>query len=152
MAHRKYLIYAQIAELENKPNLAKLFRAAAESEFFHSESFFAAAGHISNSYSNLKESIELEKNESNILYPELLKRSKELESIKSVNAYKCALSAEKVHFRLFSEAIKYLENNEDIENINYYTCTRCGFTHAGESAPARCPACGTDMFKFREVQ
>ena len=32
-----------------------------------------------------------------------------------------------------------------------FTCTVCGYTHEGESAPAKCPQCGASSDKFKEA-
>ncbi len=45
MAHTRYLIFAEIAEREGYPNVARLFKAIARSELIHAK----------NHYNNLKE-------------------------------------------------------------------------------------------------
>jgi len=32
-----------------------------------------------------------------------------------------------------------------------WRCTVCGYVHEGPTPPARCPVCGADKSKFKEV-
>jgi len=80
------------------------------------------------------------------LYPNFLKSAENNKPAE--NAIKCALEAEKIHNKLFQNALKSLKDNKDIPIEKYYTCSRCGYTYNGAQPPNRCPACGTDRFKF----
>jgi rubrerythrin len=44
MAHMRYIIFAEQAEREGYPNIAKLFRAIAHAEFVHAKNHFTALG------------------------------------------------------------------------------------------------------------
>ena len=57
-ANRKYLAFAKQAEKEGYPQVAKLFRAAAEAETVHAHAHLRAAGGIKTTAENLKSAIE----------------------------------------------------------------------------------------------
>ncbi|MBP7651775.1 metallophosphoesterase [Candidatus Dependentiae bacterium] len=149
-AFRKYLLYSEIAENEGFHGISKLFKAAASSEFYHSKNMFIAAGRYSNTLQNLAESIKTEKSEAEIIYPSNINLTEKEKSLTAVTSYKNALDAEKVHFKLFNEAAEQLKKGNDIPLQKYFICSRCGYMTYGDKQPARCPACGADMFKFIE--
>ena len=57
-ANRKYLAYAQVADKEGKPQIAKLFRAAAAAETIHAHAHLRNAGKIGDTAANLKDALE----------------------------------------------------------------------------------------------
>jgi len=150
-AYRTYQLYAEVAANEGRTGLAKLFRAAAESEFHHSRNMFIASDRLGASLRNLEAAIQREREEVETLYPAALANAAKPRTRRAENAFGCALQAEKVHHRLFREALETLRAGQDIPVKRYFTCARCGYTHAGEHAPVICPACGADRFRFSEV-
>lgn len=150
-AYRKYQLFAEIAATEGYAHIAKLFRAASESEFHHSRNMFIASDQKRSTRANLEAAVDRERDEVEQIYPRFLQTAQSMSSLRATNAYECAHIAEKTHLRLFGEAIAALQKGEDLAARKYFTCTRCGFTHAGDHPPALCPACGTDRFKFTEV-
>lgn len=52
-ANRRYLAFAARAEADGKPNLAKLFRVAAEGETVHALNHLAAMGGVKTTEENL---------------------------------------------------------------------------------------------------
>ncbi|MDD4614807.1 MAG: rubrerythrin family protein, partial [Caldisericia bacterium] len=57
-ANRKYLAYANKADLEGYPFVAKLFRATAEAETLHAMNHFKNMGAIKSTQENLQDAIE----------------------------------------------------------------------------------------------
>lgn len=152
-AHRKYLLFSLSAEKQGLPGIAKLFKAAAESEFIHAKNMAIAADMIRNTKADLQAALSREKEEIEKLYPDFIDRAVHTLVTKCAdNAFSTALTAEKIHHKLFSRALDALQAGNDIPVDTYHTCARCGYTHHGDKPPARCPGCGTDMFKFTEVQ
>ncbi len=151
MAHRRYLLYAGQAEAEGYPGVAKLFRAAADSEFHHSRAVFLAAGSLGRTLANVEESIRREEEEWTVDYPKRSGEASPFPSERAKNVYDCAAMAEKAHYGLFKKARGALAAGADIPLKRYFTCTRCGYTHEGDNAPSICPACGTDHFRCVEV-
>ena len=58
-ANRKYLAFAQKAEEEGKPQVAKLFRAAAEAETVHAHAHLRVMGGIKSTEENLEAAIRV---------------------------------------------------------------------------------------------
>ncbi|MGB9659673.1 MAG: rubrerythrin family protein, partial [Nitrososphaerales archaeon] len=96
-AHMKYLIFADKAEEEGYPNVAKLFRAIAYAEKVHATNHLDALGNIKGSSENLQVAIDGENFEVNDMYP-AYKAVAELEGEKiAQRSFYWALQAEKVH-------------------------------------------------------
>lgn len=71
-ANRRYLAFAQQAEKEGYPQVAKLFRAAAEAETVHAHAHLRALKGVRSTAENLKEAIRGETHEFNIMYPAMI--------------------------------------------------------------------------------
>jgi rubrerythrin len=74
-ANRKYLAFAKKAEQEGYPNVARLFRTAAEAETIHAYGHLAAMDGIKSTAENLKAAIAGETYEHTQMYPPMLKQA-----------------------------------------------------------------------------
>ena len=151
MAYVRYRLFAEDAERDGKPHLAKLFLAAADSEFYHARNFFYAMGDFKPPYEAILDSINNESDEVNEVYVKGENISKKHKSGLAAYAFNDARMAETVHLRLFNEAKKSLEVSEDIPNAEYYTCSSCGYTVGKAKSKVRCPVCGAPADKIYEV-
>ena len=75
-ANRKYLAYAAKADQEGYPQVARLFRAAAEAETVHAHSHLRALKAIGGTKENLQDAINGETHEFNSMYPEMIAAAK----------------------------------------------------------------------------
>ncbi|MFZ5643069.1 MAG: rubrerythrin family protein [Bacillota bacterium] len=146
-ANRKYLAFAQKAEEEGYPAVAKLFRAASEAEAIHAYSELRALGAIKSTAENLQAAIEGETYEFTNMYPGFIKEAEEEGATQAKRAFSLASDAEKVHADLYKKALELLESKPDTE---YYLCTVCGYIHENE-APDKCPVCGAGSKAFKNV-
>jgi rubrerythrin len=151
-AHMKYLIFADKAEKEKKPHIARMFRAIAYAEQVHATGHFKVLGGIGDTIQNLKTGIDGETFEITEMYPvynEDAKFQGEKEAEKTTHY---ALEAEKIHAEMYKKAKKAAEAGEDIEIGTVSICPICGYTHEGE-LPDFCPVCGVkkDLFKKFEA-
>ena len=121
-ANRKYLAYAQVADKEGKPQIAKLFRAAAAAETIHAHAHLRNAGKIGDTAANLKDALEGETYEYTKMYPGMIKDAKEEGNEKVAKYFGFACSVEEVHANLYKKAI------EDAQAFkgDYYICPVCG--------------------------
>ena len=71
-ANRKYLAFAKKADEEGKPQVAKLFRAAAAAETVHAHAHLRVMGGIQGTAENLEAAIEGEGHEYKTMYPDFL--------------------------------------------------------------------------------
>ncbi|ASJ07310.1 rubrerythrin family protein [Thermococcus pacificus] len=147
MAHMKYLIFAEQAEREGYPNIAKLFRAIAHAEFVHAKNHFIALGNLDKTPENLQAGIDGETFEVEEMYP-VYKNTAEFQGEKdAVRTTHYALEAEKIHAELYKKAKEKAESGEDIEIKRVYICPVCGYT-AVDEVPEYCPVCGAPRDKF----
>ena len=71
-ANRRYLAFARKAEEDGFPQIAKLFRAAAEAETVHAFNHLRVMGEIKATMDNLNDAISGETFEFKKMYPEYL--------------------------------------------------------------------------------
>ena len=96
-AHMKYLIFADVAEKEGFPNIAKLFRAIAFAELVHARNYFKALGNVKDTVENLQIAIDGETFEVEEMYP-AYKAVAELQGKnEAVRSTHYALEAERIH-------------------------------------------------------
>ncbi len=148
-ANRKYLAFARQAEKEGLPQIARLFRAAAEAETIHAHYHLGNMGGIGDTKKNLQEALGGETYEFTSMYPPMLEQAK-AENHKSKTAFNYALEAEKVHARLFKQALDAMNGGKDLSNMDVYVCPVCGDVEFGEP-PEKCPICGAPKAKYQKV-
>ncbi len=147
-AHMRYLIFADVAEREGKPNIARLFRAIAYAEQVHAQNHYRELGMIRGSADNLTVAIDGETYEVEEMYP-AYKAVAELQGEKgAVRSTHYALEAERIHAQMYKGAQEASQAGKDIQLKTVYICPICGYTVEGE-APARCPVCQAPREKFR---
>ena len=147
-ANRKYLAFAKQAEMEKLPQVAKLFRAAAEAETIHAHTHLRNLGMIKSTAENLKEAIAGETYEFTEMYPGFISEAKtENQSAAIVKGMQLANDAEKVHASLYQKALDTLVNPVDVD---YYLCSVCGHIAEG-GAPDQCPICGAKAVAYKKV-
>ncbi len=142
-ANRKYLAYASKAEKDGKKNAAKLFKAAADAETLHAMKEFELAGKVGTTEDNIKAGIAGETYEYKEMYPEFIKDAEAEDNKAAVMAFTFAMKAEEVHARLYEDALKNLDREEE---VFYYLCPVCG--NIEKSQPDKCVICGVPGTKF----
>ena len=150
-ASRRYLFFAEKAESEGHPQIARLFRAAAEAETVHARNHLKAMGGIGGTKDNLKEAISGENYEFTQMYPAFIEQAKSENNEKAEITFSYANKVEKIHHDLYQKALQALEAEQEPKAEPYFVCPVCGYTVAGE-APERCPICGTPGSKFKRVE
>ena len=143
-----YLIFAEAAEREGKPNIARLFRAIAYAEQVHAANHLGELGGIGKTPENLAEAIAGETFEMEEMYPAYLAVAELQGEAGARRAIHYALEAEKIHARMYEKAKEAAEKGQDIELKTVYICPVCGYTVEGET-PEYCPVCGAPREKFK---
>jgi len=146
-ANRKYLAFAQKADLEGYKGVAKLFRAAAEAETIHAMSHLKELGYNKSTEENLKSAIAGETHEFTEMYPAFIKEAEIDNNKGALIAFKRANAAEEVHANLYKKALSFVQEKKD---ANYFVCPVCGFIAENE-IPDVCPICGTNHKTFKEI-
>lgn len=147
-ASQKYKAFAVVADKEGLSQIAKLFRAAAYAEEIHAQNHLRAGGFLASTAENLKEAIKGETYEFEQMYPPMVKQAITDNSPKAKQSMTFALEVEKGHEQLYDDALRNIGNNTATD---YFVCTVCGYTHAGENAPDKCPICSAPAKAFRRV-
>ena len=146
-AHIKYLAFAEKAEKEDLPNVARLFRANAFAEQVHATNHLKNLSGVHKTEDNLQVAIEGETFEVEEMYPVYIRVAEEQQEKGAEAVTKWALEAEKVHAGLYKKAKEAVTKREDMEFKPIHVCQVCGFTVEGE-APDICPVCGSSKEKF----
>ncbi|BDV44122.1 rubrerythrin [Geotalea uraniireducens] len=147
-ANRKYLAFAKQADLDGFPQVARLFRAAAEAETVHAHNHLRALGGIRPTRENLLEAIAGETHEFKNMYPQMIADA-ELEGATAARrSFTYANAVEKVHAALYQKAFDTL--GAAAEEFDYYVCPVCGHT-VERAAPEQCAVCGAKGTAFFKV-
>ena len=147
-ANRKYLAFAAKADQEGYPQVARLFRAAAEAETIHAHSHLRALNGIKSTKENLLEAVAGETHEFTKMYPEMIEAAKAEGHKVGLRSFSYANEVEKIHAQLYHSIMDSLGKSQ--ESYPYYVCPVCGMT-AEKEAPAVCPVCGTKGSTFSRV-
>ena len=99
---------------------------------------------------NLKAAISMTSYEYTKMYPELLKVINKDNKKEMANEMNNIIKVEKSHNVLFTQAISNLQNNKPLAD-KYYLCETCGYVEAN-SAPDKCPICGSTKNTFKEYK
>ncbi len=145
-ANQKYRAFALKAEQDGFPNIAKLFRTAAEAERIHAEGHLRALDAILSTAENLKAAVGGETYEFTEMYPPMLATA-ETEGHKAKRMFGYAVKAEAVHARLYQLALDAVKAGKDLAESRFYLCPVCGNIEFGRP-PETCPICGAKGGKF----
>ena len=148
-AHMKYTNFAERAEKDGRPNVARLFHAAAYAERIHASNHLRALGGMGDTPANLTAAIEGETFEVDEMYPAYKVVAETQGETKALRIMDWALQAEVVHADLYKQAYKAVTEGKDVAALDIWVCTACGFTMEGEP-PEVCPVCGAKREKFRK--
>lgn len=148
-ANHKYLAYAQLAEKEGFPHVARLFRTTAEAEAIHAMGHLNAMDGVRSTAENLQDAIDGETYEYTEMYPPMLETA-ERDGHKAKRMFKYAIEAEAVHARLYQAALSAVKQGRDLEVSEFYLCPICGHIEFGRPSAA-CPICGAKADKFVQV-
>lgn len=162
MAHMRYLVWADKAERDNFPNVARLFRAVSRAEQAHANNHFTAMAKQAGGFlvpaggmfghgrtdENLAGALAGELHEIEEMYPTYLAVAQYQKEKQAERSMTWALQAEKVHAELYERALQSVKTGRDVELGAVQVCTICGHTVEG-GAPDTCPLCGAKKEKFQ---
>ena len=148
-ANQKYRAFAKKADKDGFPNIAKLFRVAAEAERIHAEGHLNALDGVGSTVENLNAAIGGETYEYTEMYPPMLAEA-EAENHKAKRMFGYAVKAEEVHAQLYKLALEAAEQGKDLSVSEIYLCPVCGHIEFGKPTE-NCPICGTLASKYMLV-
>ena len=149
-ANRRYTAFARKAVEEGFPQVAKLFRAAAEAETVHALNHLRTMGEIKSTTANLEAAFAGETFEFQKMYPEYLKVAVQEDNKQAGWSFDVANKVEHIHADLYTKAMQALKGGADLAKTSYYVCGVCGNTVEG-APPEKCPICGAPKNKFSEI-
>ena len=150
-ANRKYLAFAEKADKDGFPQVAKLFRAAAAAETIHAHNHLKVLGGVKSTIENLKAAVEGENYEFTSMYPEFIKTAKAEGNKAAERTFNFANEVEKIHHKLYENALKTVESGKDLKKQDIHICPVCGYTHEGD-LPDKCPVCGALKKVFKKIE
>ena len=161
-ARQHYLLAARIAEFENYPAVARLFRACAAAEQVHADRAVQAIAWTSGAEAHaalgrpiggttrelLEMAIADEQYQVEQFYPPLIARARAEHRAMAVRSLVFALATERQHQRLLSAALAGF--GHDAASPPLFVCSYCGRTVEALDF-TRCPSCFTPARKFIRV-
>lgn len=148
-AHMRYIIFADRADHEKRPEVARLFRAIAFAERIHATNHLRALDLLKTSKENLQVAIDGEHYEVNEMYPKFKAVAEEDQEAAAIKSTTWALETEKVHEVMYKKAKAALESGKDPSFGKIHICPVCGYTMEGD-APDTCPICGAKKSTFMD--
>ncbi|MFC2021512.1 rubrerythrin family protein [Chloroflexota bacterium] len=149
-ANRRYLFYAEKAEKEGQPQVARLFRATAEAETVHARNHLNAMDAIGATNENVMAASIGEHYEFTRMYPGFIDTAEQEQNNRAQHSFELANQVEQIHHGYFEETLKALKDGKKLEEETYFVCQVCGNTVTGE-APDKCPICGVNRDQFKRV-
>ncbi len=139
-------IYAEKAEEEGYPSVARLFRAIAESETIHAKNNLKLLGEIKDTETNLSESLARETKIAGVAYGDFIAEAEREGNSNAALMFSWARDVEEIHAKLYEKALEHLLAEEE---PTYYICSVCGYVSDGK-IPEKCPVCGSPSSTFFE--
>jgi len=149
-ANRRYLAFAKKAEQDGFPQVAKLFRAAADAETVHAHSHLRNLGGIKETLANIEEAAAGEAHEFESMYPDFVAEAEAEGAQAALIGFKNAMAVEEIHHGLYQQALAAVQGGQDLESASIWVCQVCGNTVVGE-CPDQCGVCGVPKDKFVEI-
>jgi rubrerythrin len=149
-ANRMYLAFAKKAEQEGFPQVAMLFKAAAQAETVHALNHLRVMGQVKSTTDNLGTAVSGETYEFKKMYPEFIADATKDGNKAAENSFDYANQVEQIHAALYQKALDSLKNKIEPAKMDYYVCPVCGNTFEG-STPEKCPICSTSKDKFMKI-
>lgn len=146
-ANRTYLAFAQKADQDGKPQVAKLFRAAAAAETVHAHAHLRVLGGVKDTAANLETAIAGEGHEFKSMYPGFIKEAEAEGNKPALITFKNANVVEEIHYNLYGQALAAVKAGKDLPAADIRVCDICGNTVVG-GQPDKCSVCqaGRDHF------
>ena len=138
-------VYAEKAEEEGYPQIAKLFRVIAQSEEIHGARALKVLKEIKTTEENLAESFESERRVAAVAYGEFVKQAEAEGNRAAVLHFSQSKDVEETHAKLYKEAMNHMLEERE---TTYYVCQVCGYVADG-ILPDVCPVCGAKREQFK---
>lgn len=147
-AHVRNLAFAEQADREGFPEVARLFRAVAQAERIHAAEYLKyLEGVVRETTDNLKTAFENEIKAKGEIYPPLIKEALALKRDDVAWSFIRARDVEDRHAKLYKEALAAMVSDR---TVVYHVCSVCGYVFEGD-LPETCPVCRSPRERFQEI-
>jgi len=137
-------VFAEKADQEGYPQLAKLFRVISFSEELHGKRALRLMKEIKSTEENLADSFESETKVAGVAYDNFIKYAEEVGDRAASVYFSQSRDVEEIHAKLYKEAMDHVLEERQ---TTYYVCDICGYVSDG-ILPEECPVCGAKKEKF----
>ncbi len=137
-------LYAEKAEKQGYPQIAKLFRVISFSEEIHGTRALRMLREIKDTQANLEASFESETKVAGVAYDSFIKIAEEKGDRTSSTYFSQSRDVEETHAKLYKEAMDHFMEQRE---TTYYVCKVCGYVSDGV-LPDVCPVCGAGKEQF----
>jgi len=145
-----YLAFAETAESEGKPHIARIFRALAEAELIHSRQELRLMGREASTTENVKFALSVEEREFQDLYARFLQDAEAQGDAEAAELMGRILKVERGHHQMLKNALIDLLDHDDAAPDRIFVCRECGNTVVGEQTEP-CGICGAQPDSFVEI-
>jgi rubrerythrin len=147
-AHVRNLAFAQKAEEDGFPQIARLFRAAGEAERVHAAEYLKyLEGVIGETEENLRAAFESEIKAKTDIYPPLIQEAFSLKREDVAWSFSRSRDVEERHAKLYKDALDAMITEKETE---YHVCQVCGYIFEAD-LPDECPVCRAKKENFKRV-
>ena len=150
-ANRKYLAFSKRADKDKLPQVARLFRAAAEAETVHALNHLRVAGGVKSTLENLKDAAAGEAFEFQKMYPGFITQADADGNKAAKESFDVANQVEEIHHKLYNRAVEAVKAGKDLPAAEMWVCGGCGNTVEG-APPEKCPICGAPKKMFKKIE
>jgi rubrerythrin len=137
-------LFAEKAQEEGYPQMAKLFRVISFSEELHGKRALRLLREIRSTQENLAESFESETRVAGVAYDKFIRYAEEAEDRPASLYFSQSKDVEEIHAKLYKEAMDHMLEDR---KTTYYVCEVCGYVSDGV-LPEVCPVCDAKKDRF----
>jgi rubrerythrin len=141
-------VFAEKADQEGYPQIAKLFRVIAFSEEIHGARALQVLGRVKSTEENLAASFESESKVAEVAYDQFVKQAETEGNMPAVLHFSQSRDVEDVHAKLYKEAMSHIMEERE---TTYYVCKVCGYV-SDSILPEECPVCGAMKEQFAQLE
>lgn len=137
-------MFAERADKDGYPQIARLFRVIAFSEEIHGMRALRVLKEIKTTEENLAESFESEKTVAEIAYDRFVKMAEQAGDKQALLHFSQSRDVEETHAKLYKQAMNhFMEERQTV----YHVCKVCGYVADGV-LPEECPVCAAKKDQF----
>jgi rubrerythrin len=147
----RYTAYAAQAKEDGYPNIARLFRAAAEAERIHAAALLFVMGAVKTTAENLKAGADYEAFLAQKVFPQSIEHARDGKDPAAAEVLRKFREASMVHQQVFTHGLEALQTGADMADVPILVCPVCGAVILGKAHDS-CPVCRTARAMFQETR